>query len=99
MIVSRGKHQSSTTARSKALPDVPPLGEFVPGYESGGCFGLKAHQSNLKRSLIGSEYEPIRRQSAILGLRYRRCFLAANVAYALERDDIAPSLRAELTRW
>ncbi len=25
-------------------------------------------------------------------------FLAANVAYALERDDIAPAMRAELKR-
>jgi UTP--glucose-1-phosphate uridylyltransferase len=25
-------------------------------------------------------------------------FLAANIAYALERDDIAPAVRAELTR-
>ena len=28
--------------RSEALPDVPSMGEFVPGYESGSWFGLGA---------------------------------------------------------
>jgi hypothetical protein len=95
---------------------------------------IKAHQINLKRSLIGSQYEPIRGRSQpfwicgrdtgneiqltdamiepartqpfygleFAGRSFDCCskvgFLAANVAYALERDDIAPSLRAELTR-
>jgi len=29
-----------TLARSGALPDVPTVSEFVPGYESSGYFGL-----------------------------------------------------------
>jgi tripartite-type tricarboxylate transporter receptor subunit TctC len=28
--------------RSEALPDVPPIGEFVPGYEASAAFGLGA---------------------------------------------------------
>ena len=32
----------TTTTRSAALPDVPTLGEFVPGYEASGWFGLGA---------------------------------------------------------
>jgi len=32
----------TTTARAAALPDVPMLGEFVPGYEASGWFGLGA---------------------------------------------------------
>jgi tripartite-type tricarboxylate transporter receptor subunit TctC len=32
----------TTTARAAALPDVPTLGEFVPGYEASGWFGLGA---------------------------------------------------------
>ena len=31
-----------TAMRSEALPDIPPLGEFVPGYEASGAFGLGA---------------------------------------------------------
>ena len=31
-----------TTTRSDALPDLPVLGDFVPGYESSGWFGVGA---------------------------------------------------------
>ena len=31
-----------TAARSEALPDIPTVGEFVPGYEGSNCFGLGA---------------------------------------------------------
>jgi tripartite-type tricarboxylate transporter receptor subunit TctC len=32
----------TTTKRSEALPDLPTIGEFVPGYEASGWFGLGA---------------------------------------------------------
>ena len=32
----------TTAARSAALPDMPTVGEFVPGYEASGWFGLGA---------------------------------------------------------
>jgi tripartite-type tricarboxylate transporter receptor subunit TctC len=32
----------TSTVRSTVLPDVPPIGEFVPGYESSVCIGLGA---------------------------------------------------------
>jgi tripartite-type tricarboxylate transporter receptor subunit TctC len=32
----------TTTARAKALPDVPTLSEFVPGYEASGWQGIGA---------------------------------------------------------
>ena len=32
----------TSTARAAALPDVPPIGETVPGYEASGWFGLGA---------------------------------------------------------
>ena len=32
----------TTAARSEALPDIPALGEFVPGYEASSIFGFGA---------------------------------------------------------
>ena len=32
----------TTATRSEALPDVPTVGEFVPGYEASGWFGFGA---------------------------------------------------------
>ena len=32
----------TTATRSEALPDVPSVGEFVPGYEASGWFGVGA---------------------------------------------------------
>jgi tripartite-type tricarboxylate transporter receptor subunit TctC len=32
----------STLARSQALPDLPSVSEFLPGYESSGFFGVGA---------------------------------------------------------
>jgi tripartite-type tricarboxylate transporter receptor subunit TctC len=32
----------TTPTRSEVLPDVPPLSEFVPGYEASGWFGVGA---------------------------------------------------------
>lgn len=33
---------TTTATRSKALPDIPTIGEFVPGYEASSIFGLGA---------------------------------------------------------
>ena len=35
----------TTATRSDALPDVPTVGEFVPGYEASGWFGIGAPKS------------------------------------------------------
>jgi tripartite-type tricarboxylate transporter receptor subunit TctC len=35
----------TTAMRSEALPDIPTIGEFVPGYEAGSIFGLGAPKS------------------------------------------------------
>ena len=43
--VSDGKLRAlavSSAARSEVLPDVPAVGEFVPGYDASGWFGICA---------------------------------------------------------
>ena len=32
----------TTAVRSKALPDIPTVGDFVPGYEASGWYGIGA---------------------------------------------------------
>ena len=32
----------TTAARSRVLPDVPTVGDFVPGYEASGWYGIGA---------------------------------------------------------
>ena len=36
----------TTATRSPALPDIPAVGEFVPGYEVGGWHGIGAAEGN-----------------------------------------------------
>ena len=43
--ISDGKLRAlavTTATRSEALPDVPPVGDFVPGYEASSWFGIGA---------------------------------------------------------
>jgi len=42
----------TTATRSDALPDIPTVGEFLPGYEASGWFGIGAPKSHPRRSLI-----------------------------------------------
>jgi tripartite-type tricarboxylate transporter receptor subunit TctC len=68
----------TTAARSEALPDVPTVGEFVPGYEASGWFGVGAPKStpaetstsSTRRSMRGS---PMRRSRRSLPTWAARC--------------------------
>ena len=44
----------SATSRMRVLPDVPPIGEFVPGYEVTGWLGYGAPKGTPPRSSSGS---------------------------------------------
>jgi len=44
----------TTATRSEALPDVPTVGEFVPGYEASGWYGMGAPRARLPRSSTSS---------------------------------------------
>ena len=43
----------TTATRSEALPDIPTIGEFVPGYEASSIFGLGAPRALLPKSSTG----------------------------------------------
>jgi tripartite-type tricarboxylate transporter receptor subunit TctC len=42
----------TTTARSPALPDIPALAEFIPGYEASAWYGVSAPR-NTPRAVVG----------------------------------------------
>jgi tripartite-type tricarboxylate transporter receptor subunit TctC len=42
----------TTTARSPALPDLPALAEFIPGYEASAWYGVSAPR-NTPETVIG----------------------------------------------
>jgi tripartite-type tricarboxylate transporter receptor subunit TctC len=44
----------TTATRSEALPDLPNVGEFVPGYEASGWYGIGAPKNTPPRSSISS---------------------------------------------
>ncbi|MEH2564469.1 Bug family tripartite tricarboxylate transporter substrate binding protein [Bradyrhizobium sp. AZCC 2289] len=43
----------TTATRSDALPDIPTVSEFVPGYEASSVFGLGAPRNNLDGTALG----------------------------------------------
>ena len=44
----------TTATRSEALPDMPTVDEFVPGYEASGWYGMGAPRARLPRSSTSS---------------------------------------------
>jgi Tripartite tricarboxylate transporter family receptor len=40
----------TTTTRSPALPDIPPLAEFIPGYEASAWYGVSAPRNTPGRA-------------------------------------------------
>ena len=44
----------TTATRSEALPDLPTIAEFVPGYEASGWFGVGAPRIRPPKSSISS---------------------------------------------
>src|SRR3954467_13742899 len=64
----------TTTTRSDALPDIPTVGEFVPGYEASSIFGLGAPR-NTPTEIIGKLNNEINAALADPGFRARLAHL------------------------
>jgi tripartite-type tricarboxylate transporter receptor subunit TctC len=60
----------TTAMRSEALPDVPTMGDFVPGYEASSCFGVGAPK-NTPAEIIGRLNMEINAALANLNIRRR----------------------------
>jgi tripartite-type tricarboxylate transporter receptor subunit TctC len=87
----------TTAARSAALPEIPTVGEFVPGYEASGWFGLGAPRktsadivARLNREINAALADPkVKAQLADLG----------GTAYASTPDEFGRFLADDTAKW
>jgi len=71
----------STATRSDALPDIPAIGEFVPGYEASGWYGLSAPWNTPPEIIERLNKETMR------ALPIQRCRHGLQTWAALRADD------------
>jgi tripartite-type tricarboxylate transporter receptor subunit TctC len=87
----------SPAKRTDALPDVPTVGEFLPGYEASGWTGIGAPRGTptevvevLNREVRAGLADPkINARLADLG----------NVAYAMSAGEFGALLASETEKW
>ena len=87
----------TTAARSEQLPDVPPLADFVPGYEASSWNGLSAPRGTpsdiverLNREIVAAlNHPPIKERVARGG----------GTAFTLSPADFAKFIAAETEKW
>ena len=87
----------SPAVRTEALPDVPTVGEFLPGYEASGWTGIGAPQGT-PADIIELLNREIRAGLADPKINARLADLG-NVAYAMSAADFGKLLAAETEKW
>jgi tripartite-type tricarboxylate transporter receptor subunit TctC len=87
----------TTPARSEALPDIPTVGEFVPGYEGSNCFGLGAHR-NTPAEIIDRLNKEINAGLADPKMKARLAELGA-IVLAGSPGDFGKLLAEETEKW
>jgi tripartite-type tricarboxylate transporter receptor subunit TctC len=87
----------TTATRSEALPNVPTVGEFVPGYEASGWFGIAA-PGNTPVEIIGKLNQEINAGLADPNLQARLASLGSTV-FASSPSDFAKHIADETEKW
>jgi tripartite-type tricarboxylate transporter receptor subunit TctC len=87
----------TTAARSEALPDVPAIGEFVPGYEASSVFGIGAPKGALT-AIIDRLNKEANAALADPGVRTRLRTLDATVLGG-SAADFGKLMAAETEKW
>jgi tripartite-type tricarboxylate transporter receptor subunit TctC len=87
----------SPAVRTDALPDVPTVGEFLPGYEASGWTGIGAPQGT-PADIIEVLNREIRAGLADPKINARLADLG-NVAYAMSAADFGKLLVSETEKW
>ena len=87
----------TTATRSDALPDIPTVGEFVPGYEASGWFGVGAPKDTpadiVDKLNSGDQRCPCRSQDQSAACRPRRHVLPGSPA------DFGKLIADETEKW
>jgi tripartite-type tricarboxylate transporter receptor subunit TctC len=87
----------TTTTRSKALPDIPTVGEFVPGYEASNWFGVCAPR-NTPAEIIDKLNKEINAGLANSKIKSRLANMGSTVL-ALSPADFGKLLTEETEKW
>jgi tripartite-type tricarboxylate transporter receptor subunit TctC len=87
----------TTSIRSEALPDVPPVGDFVPGYESSTWYGVGAPK-NTPAEIINKLNREINSALADPKIKTRLADLG-NIGLALSPADFGKLVAEETEKW
>jgi tripartite-type tricarboxylate transporter receptor subunit TctC len=87
----------TTAARSEALPDLPTVGEFVPGYQASGWFGICAPRTT-PVEIVDRLNREINAGLADAKLKARLADLGATV-FAGSPSDFGRHIAAETEKW
>ncbi len=87
----------STASRSNALPDIPPLADFLPGYEASGWFGIGAPK-NTPAEIVERLSKEINAGLADPKLKARFADLGATV-FAGSPADFGKFVAEETEKW
>jgi tripartite-type tricarboxylate transporter receptor subunit TctC len=87
----------TTATRSEALPDVPTMREFIPGYEASNWYGIGAPR-NTPAEIVDRLNKEINAVLADQGMRARIADLGETVLGGA-RADFAKSIAEETEKW
>ena len=87
----------TTTARSTALPDIPTLAEFIPGYEASAWYGVSAPR-NTPKAVIGKLNKEINVGLADRALQTRLVDLGGMIVPG-SSDDFGKLVSDETEKW
>ena len=88
----------TTTTRSEALPDIPTVGEFVPGYEASSVFGLGAPRST-STDIIDKLSKEINAALADREFKARLAHLLDGTALGGSPADFGKLIAEETEKW
>jgi tripartite-type tricarboxylate transporter receptor subunit TctC len=88
----------TTSSRSHVLPDLPTVGEFVPGYEASGWFGLGA-PGNTPNEIVETLNKEINAALADVRIKARITDDLGSATFAGSHADFGRHIADETEKW